>query len=173
MKIISSGAVVGLISAAILSGAGLAGPAQADGSALSADTNKELAQARRATARYHDIDTAYAEGYVDIGFYLAGVGCHLMNFGYLDGYFEVTEPELLIYKDCSPGQGGEAEFRAIEYVTLCGGPPSCTLPAPEGFSGSDDVWTPFTDGSLWTLHVWTWRNNPDGIFVKLNPRITN
>jgi hypothetical protein len=145
--------------------------ALADSDKLMSATSAELAQARRATAKYHNIDVAFADGFVDADFYLAGVGCHLLNPGLLDGSFEVTQPEILIYKDCTPGQGGKAELRAIEYVTLCGGPPTCTLPAPEGFTGDDDVWTPFTDGSLWTLHVWTWRNNPDGIFVKVNPRI--
>jgi hypothetical protein len=160
-----------LLTGAVLAGSSLWTVAYADSDKLSADTRKELAQARNATARYHDIDAAYADGYVDADFFLAGVGCHLINLGYLDGFFELTRPELLIYKDCSPGQGGKAELRSIEYVTLCGGPPACTLPPPDGFSGSDDVWTPFTDGSLWTLHVWVWRNNPDGIFVKVNPRI--
>ena len=163
--------VISLVALASISIVGLSGQASANGNALSSDTNKELAQARRSTAKYHDIDAAYEDWYIDIGFLLTGVGCHLLNLGYLDGNFELTKPELLIYKDCSPGRGGKAEFRAIEYVTLCGGPPTCTLPAPEGFTGDDDVWTPFTDGSLWTLHVWTWRNNPDGIFVKVNPRI--
>ena len=166
-------AVLGLVALASLLAIAMPEMASANGNALSSDTNKELAQARRSTAKYHDIDAAYADGYVDAVFYLAGVGCHLINLGYLDGEFELTKPELLIYKDCTPGQGGKAELRAIEYVTLCGGPPSCTLPAPEGFTGDDDVWTPFIDGSLWTLHVWTWRNNPDGIFVKVNPRISD
>jgi hypothetical protein len=154
-----------------LAGDGVLGVAIADSDKLSAETRGELAQARRATAKYHDIDAAYADGYSDANFVLAGVGCHLINLGYVDGNFELTKPELLIYKDCSPGQGGKAELRNIEYVTLCGGPPTCTLPPPEGFSGDDDVWTPFIDGSLWTLHVWAWRHNPDGIFTKINPRI--
>lgn len=137
-----------------------------------ADTRAELAAARKSTAMYHDIDAAYAAGFVDINFILEGVGCHLLNPGLLgDGKFEVERPELLIYADCTPGQGGQAELRAIEYITLCGGPPSCTLPAPEGFTGDEDIWTPFTDGSLWTLHVWIWRHNPDGVFTKINPRL--
>lgn len=136
-----------------------------------AEMHAELAAARKATARYHDIDAAYADGFVDIGFFLDGVGCHLLNQGLLDDRFEAERPEILIYANCTPGQGGKAELRAIEYVTLCGGPPVCTLPAPEGFTGDSDFWTPFTDGSLWTLHVWVWRHNPDGIFTKVNPRL--
>jgi len=152
------------------------GTAVAGGDKLTSDTRKELAQARRATAKFHNIDHAYAEGYVDIGFLLPGVGCHLLNPGLVgDGIIDLTLPELLIYADCSPGQAGKAELRSIEYVLVCGGtagpPPTCAVPAPEGFSGDSDVWTPFTNGSLWTLHVWVWRHNPDGIFVKINPEI--
>ena len=171
MKNLFSYTTILVLLGAFLVTTGYSGTAVAESDKLSSDTHKELAQARRSTAKYHDIDTAFADGYIDVAFILPGVGCHLMNLGYLDGEFEVTQPELLIYADCSPGQGGKAELRSIEYVTLCGGPPSCTLPAPDGFSGDDDVWTPFVDGSLWTLHVWVWQNNPDGIFVKINPRI--
>jgi hypothetical protein len=70
-------------------------------------------------------------------------------------------------------------LRAVEYTAPCGGPgPSagCGLAAPEGFDGDYDQWTIFgspmdESGGLWTLHAWVWRNNPDGIFAPLNPRV--
>ncbi len=173
--LIRSSILTALLAAFVLT-LGHWGTALAGGDKLSSETRKELAQARRATARFHNIDQAYAEGYVDIGFLLPGVGCHLLNPGLVgDGTIDLTLPELLIYADCSPGQAGKAELRSIEYVMVCGGdvgpPPFCAIPAPEGFSGDHDVWTPFSDGTLWTLHVWVWRHNPDGIFVKVNPNI--
>ena len=173
MKKTTDFSILSLATLTFLLAQGLPELALAESTALSADTNRELAQVKRATAKYHNIDSAYADGYIDANFYLAGVGCHLINPGYLDGSFELTKPELLIYKDCTPGQGGKAEFRAIEYATFCGGPPTCTLPVPEGLSGDADIWTPGPNSALWTLHVWTWRHNPDGIFVKVNPRITD
>lgn len=141
---------------------------------LSADARKELAQARRATAKYHNIDTAYADGYFDTGFILPGVGCHLLNLGYFgDGTFNPSQPEFLVYANCEAGQGGKAELRSLEYATICTNP-ECTDP-PEGFAGDQDVWEPGMSpaGPIHTLHAWVWRNNPNGIFVKLNPRITD
>ena len=40
--------------------------AQGNGKALTDATHQELAAARRATARYHDIEQAEADGYVNI-----------------------------------------------------------------------------------------------------------
>lgn len=159
-----------------VAGLGLIGPMQAtaEGPRMSAQTKQELAQARRATARYHNIDNAMADGYVNIDFVIPGVGCHMMHLGLLvDGVIDLTRPEFLIYADCSGELGGRSELRAIEYAVPCGGPPACAIPAPEGFAGDDDVWAVFGEGELWTLHAWTWRHNPDGIFVKVNPRIND
>ena len=41
---------------------------------LSATTNQQLAQARRGTAKYHDIAQAEADGYVNINVYESGEG---------------------------------------------------------------------------------------------------
>ncbi|MDH4109837.1 MAG: hypothetical protein OEW35_16245 [Gammaproteobacteria bacterium] len=153
-----------------VTGMSLAGTSTADEHGLSAETLAELAAVRGATAAYHDIDVAFAAGYIDINVVVPGMGCHLLNPGYLDGAFSVTEPEILVYEDCTPGLGGQAKLRAVEYATLCGGPPGCTLPPPDGFSGVQDTWVPLHDAGLWTLHAWIWRHNPDHIFAPLNPR---
>lgn len=158
-----------LSAAGLLAGLVLTSVSVADSDGLSATARAELAAVRAATAAYHDIDTAYAAGYVDIDVVVPGMGCHLLNPGFLDGSFSLTEPEALVYADCTPGVGGRAGLRAVEYLTVCGGPPSCTLPAPEGFDGPHDVWTPLPDGSLWTLHAWIWRHNKDRIFAPVNP----
>ena len=161
--------------------AGYSGVSVAGSDKLSSDTRKELAQARRATAKYHDIDKAYEDGFVDIGFILPGVGCHLLSpLNVEDGVIDITKPEVLIYKDCAMGLGGKAELRSVEHIELCFGTPAteteparCGTPAPEGYTGDADVWEPFVDGSIWTLHIWLWRHNPAGIFVKINPDITD
>lgn len=151
------------------------GTAVAGGDKLSSDTRKELAQARRATAKYHNIANAINDGYIDADFLLAGVGCHMINLDLVfgdNGVIDLTKPELLIYatEDCAEGADGQSELRSIEYVRPCNG--MCDESnLPEGFSGDDDAWEVFGDNVLWTLHAWVWRHNPDGIFVKINPRI--
>jgi hypothetical protein len=44
-------------------------------------------------------------------------------------------------------------------------------PPPEGFTGSRDAWAINQEYSLWTLHVWVWKENPDGIFAPFNPKV--
>lgn len=139
---------------------------------LSSQTLKELAQVRRATARYHNILNAYADGYVEADFDPPGIGCHMINIGYLfDPEIDLEKPELLIYDDCSGTARGKSELRAVEYALACALDCAST-PMPEGFSGDHDVWEVFVGTPyLWTLHAWVWRHNPDGIFVKVNPAI--
>jgi hypothetical protein len=43
---------------------------------LSHATQRELARARRATAKYHDVANAVAAGYVDANLYTPGEGFH-------------------------------------------------------------------------------------------------
>lgn len=149
---------------------------------LSPQTLKELAQARRATARYHNILNAISDGYINGNYVVEGVGCHMVNLNYLFDFgdpapnINLEKPELLVYADCSGTAGGRSELRAVEYSLPC--PEDCSqTPAPTGFTGDHDAWHVFPgDASLgippqWTLHAWTWRHNPDGLFVTLNPVI--
>ena len=132
---------------------------------LSAATVRELAQARAATARYHDVRNAEADGYVSIDFCEPGEGCHWANFSLIDGTFEIERPEFLLYV---PGENGEVRLVAIEYVV----PLSLSANAPEGFSGDSDIWREDTEGAgLWELTVWLWYPNPEGMFVQHNPRV--
>src|SRR5215216_2994437 len=64
---------------------------------LSAATNQQLAQARRGTARYHDIAQAEADGYVNINVYESGEGLHYVNFSLVDANFDPEHPEVLLY----------------------------------------------------------------------------
>lgn len=145
---------------------------------LSSTTLKELAQVRRATARYHDISNAIADGYMNADFDAPGIGCHMINFGYaFDGAIDLQKPELLVYSDCSGTAMGRSELRAVEYSLICFVPACAGIDIPEGFTGDNDAWELFPgDFALgippqWTLHVWVWRHNPDGIFVKVNPAV--
>ena len=130
-------------------------------SALSA----ELANARAATAKYHTVEAAEADGYISINFCEPGEGCHWLNPSYVDGTFDVEHPEILLY---APGENG-LRLVAVEYVV-----PISLLPggAPEGFTGDEDHWRDDTEGAgLWELTVWLWLNNPNGMFEQHNPRV--
>lgn len=124
----------------------------------------ELARVRAATAKYHDIDAAIADGYADISLYVPHMGWHYLNAGLLDGTFDMEKPELLVYAN-SPSGG--LQLVAVEYAV----PLSLSQDPPEGFTGNEDVWDVNSEFGLWTLHCWVWYNNPNGIFAEYNPRV--
>lgn len=138
-----------------------AGPAS-----FSSDLEAELARARAATAKYHNIEMAEADGYVPLNFCEAAEGCHWVNFSLLDCNFDITQPEILVY---APDKNGEpTRLVSVEYVQ----PLSCSATPPEGFTGSDDVWRQDEEGfNLWEVSAWIWLNNPHGMFVQHNPRV--
>ena len=121
----------------------------------------ELAAARAGTARYHRLENALADGYVDIDLCVRGQGCHFLNGSLIDGVFDPGKPEILLY---SP-QGNHMRLVGLEYAV------PDTEPRPDGFSGDADVWHVNTDFHLWLLHAWPWINNPDGMFEDSNPQV--
>ena len=133
---------------------------------LSAATNQQLAQARRATAKYHDIEQAEADGYVNINVYESGEGLHYVNFALVDGTFDPEHPEVLLYAPVP--HENRMELVGVEYVI----PLSLSSGAPAGFTGDSDVWRPNSEGlGLWELNAWIWLHNSNGIFAFKNPRV--
>lgn len=132
---------------------------------FNSDLNQELAQARITTARYHSVEAAEADGYVDISFCEPEEGCHWLKPSLLDAQFNPAEPEVLLYV---PDDHGRMRLVAVEYLI----PIASTSVAPEGFSGDADEWRKESEGpGLWELTVWIWLDNPDGVFAHHNPRI--
>ena|SRR2546425_4873736 len=133
---------------------------------LSTATNQQLAQARRGTARYHDIAQAEADGYVNINVYESGEGLHYVNFSLIDANFDPEHPEVLLYAPV-PNEN-RLELVAVEYVV----PLSLSSEAPAGFTGDADVWRQNSEGlGLWELDAWIWLHNSNGIFAFKNPRV--
>jgi hypothetical protein len=124
----------------------------------------ELQRVRRATGRYHDIRNALADGYVDIDVLIPNMGRHFLKDSLLDAKFEAERPELLVY---SPQENGRMELVAVEYAV----PLSLSAAAPEGFVGAADQWFADQHFGLWTLHAWTWKDNPGGVFNPTNVRV--
>ena len=132
----------------------------------SAATEQELAQARRATAKYHDIEQAEADGYVNFNLYETGEGFHYIKFSLLDGTFNPAEPEILLYSPV-PGEN-RLELAGVEYLI----PLTLSSDAPAGFSGDGDQWRMDAEGfGLWELNAWIWLHNPEGMFAHDNPRV--
>ena len=134
--------------------------------ALTAATERELAAARSATARYHDVAQAEADGYVNINLYESQEGFHWVNMSLIDADFDPVHPEVLLYAPV-PGEK-RLQLVAVEYLV----PIAMSSNAPAGFTGSADSWRQDTEGfGLWELTVWIWEHNPNGLFTVLNPRV--
>lgn len=135
------------------------------------DLNTELARARAATAKYHDLTQAELDGYVS-DMCSPGEGCHWFNWDYyLDGTFDPERPDALIYKE---NPTGGWQLVAVEYIMPTNGtcPSDPPIPAPEGFTGDEDDegWRYCTEGYPdWELTAWIWFPNPNGMFAMENP----
>jgi len=128
----------------------------------------EVALLKAAIQKYKDFDAAENAGYnIKATEYREQMGYHYLNGGLLDGKFEIEKPEVLIFVN---DPSGKLKLVAVEYgipIADLNNPP----PAPEGYTGNDDVWKVDTEFSLWTLHVWVEMENPDGIFTPRNPML--
>jgi hypothetical protein len=133
-------------------------------SSLSKETKMELNRARQATARYHNINHAIADGYIDINVFIPQMGYHYLKPEILDTDFDPAKPELLVYADFG---NGHLRLVAVEYAV----PIALSETAPEGFTGTGDHWHRNETFGLWTLHAWIWHHNPDGMFADFNPRV--
>ena len=127
-------------------------------------TLRELAAARAATEKYKNIDSAFADGYIDINVVMPNMGYHFQKSGLVDSVFDFRHPEFLVYN-----KRADSTFQlvALEY----GIPLFQSEDAPEGFAGSQDVWDHNDEFGLWLLHAWIWKYNPDGIFNPTNPKV--
>lgn len=147
------------------------GALAAPGASGDADSLRQLAAARRATAAYHDIQAAVDAGYVPVGDCvgvpdLGSMGVHHANFGLFDTSVDELAPEGLLYDH---GSGGP-RLVAVEYVAVYVGQPAPTLfgrPMDGPMAGHEPGMPTHYD-----LHAWLWQANPEGIFAEFNPNLS-
>ena len=127
-----------------------------------------LADARNATASFHDVRKAERAGYGLLPlpcFDSPGVGGMGQHYGrtiLFDGVVDVAHPEALVYEV----DGDRLQLVAVEYIILQSAWSSSEAPSLLGhsFFKNDAL-------SLWALHAWIWRPNPDGMFANYNPSV--
>lgn len=134
-------------------------------SGLAAQTLAELRTAKAATEKYRSIEAAVADGYADINVVRQNMGFHYLKAALVDTTFNPEKPEILVY---NKQHDGSIQLVAVEYAVPI---PLMPLKAPEGFTGTSDVWTYSTEFNLWLLHAWVWEFNPQGIFAPNNPSV--
>lgn len=141
--------------------------------------NKALAEVRKATARYHRVDVAMADGYEwaspCIAIPIGGMGHHFVNEMLVDGVVDISEPEALVYE---PQKNGTMKLVAVEYIVAAaawdeqdGIPALGTQPYDDH---TNDPETNYGGPGFpnYSLHVWVWQHNPLGMHAPFNPTVT-
>jgi hypothetical protein len=142
---------------------------------------RQLAQVRRATAKYHDVNAALADGFIptpqcvqEPG--LGGMGIHYIHPARLmDPAINPLEPEILLYIERKDG----LQLLGVEYFQGIGAPDT---PIPDPAPPAAVVLGRPLDGPMdahepgqpphYDLHVWIWKANPSGIFAPFNPSVS-
>lgn len=133
-----------------------------------AEAATTLATLRRATARYHNLDAALADGFVflhpcEVRPGEGPVGVVYVHPGRIaDGVIDPSEPEGIVY---APTQDGGLRLAAAELVV-----PRDVAEEPPTFMGA--TFQEEDEFGVWGLHVWLWISNPNGLFAEANPRIS-
>src|SRR5262249_27665462 len=141
---------------------------------------KELAQVRQATDKYHDVNVALSEGFIQTPTCVespdGGMGIHFINPARLmDPAEDILEPEILLYLETEDGM----KLLGVEYFYGIGAPdthvPDPAPPSPILFNRSfDGPMEQHEPGQPphYDLHVWVWQGNPSGIFAPFNPDVS-
>jgi hypothetical protein len=143
----------------------------------SAPPAKLVEMVRTATRPFIDVNTATAANYQPFLGCVSGpdqgaMGIHYVNGDLVgDGQIDVNHPEALIYEPV----GGALRLVGVEFIvdaaTWLKTHP--TAPVLEG-QVFQLVTSPnrFGLNTFFELHVWAWRDNPNGAFVDWNTRVS-
>jgi hypothetical protein len=186
--------LVGVVGIAVYAGTVLAHPPAETNAAsgihahhaiqLEAGLEDELAQVRRVTARFHDLDAALDAGY-ELGWVngsgnriITGCVAHptagAMGYHYFNAELmadlttDVLNPEVLVY---APGPDGQRKLVAVEWVVRGpnSNPPGVNEP-PSVLGMEMHILVPAV--GFYIMHAWVWRPNPAGMFEDWNPEVS-
>ena|SRR5579883_2215439 len=140
----------------------------------------ELIQAvRAATARFRDVNVAEYEGYhLEFGCVSGpdsgAMGLHYVNDTIVSsGVIDVTRPQIVLY-EAQPN--GNLKLTGADYLVLAepwdkkhpGTPPQLMGQIFHYFEAPNRFGLP----AFYTLHVWAWKDNPNGAFVNWHPDVS-
>jgi hypothetical protein len=130
-------------------------------------------EVRDATRVFRDVNDAIAAGYTSLGSCVSGpdrgaMGIHYAGHPIDDGVLRPDQPELLIYEQ----RGDRLQLVGVEYLQLAAGwsgPPPVLAGQQFQFVNAPNR---YGLGAFYELHVWAWRNNPNGTFADWNPTVS-
>jgi hypothetical protein len=92
----------------------------------------ELDLAYETSLKYPTVAEAKAAGYFMVAPYVPGIASHWMNFRFVDGEFDIEEPEMLLFD----GNADTAQVVGLSYYIINPGEEQPTV----GFTGDNDLY---------------------------------
>jgi len=133
---------------------------------------------RDSTARFKDVNVAMAEGYVlqfgcVSGSDSGAMGLHYVNGDLVNsGILDPTRPQIVIYE---PMPDGSLKLIGADYLVIAQAW-HATHPETPQMMGQlfhlFDAPNRFGLPPFYTLHVWAWKDNPNGAFVNWHPNVS-
>ncbi len=132
---------------------------------------------RNATQQFIDVNAATAASYQPLFGCVSGpdrgaMGVHYINLSlYGDGEIDASRPEAIIYEPSESGLrlvGVEYIVDAATWMAHHNAPPMLEGQAFQFVNSPNRYGLP----SFFELHVWAWRDNPNGAFVDWNTRVS-
>jgi hypothetical protein len=174
--------LAGIVFAAVVAaGASVPVIAQADHSHPAAGKNDQAAAlvkvVRDATERFRDVSVAEAEGYALQFGCVSGSDAGAMGMHFVKGelvgddVIDATRPEIVIYE---PQPDGRLKLIGADFLVLKdvwdashAAPPQLMGQLFHLFDAPNRFGLP----AFYTLHVWAWKDNPNGSFVNWHPNV--
>jgi hypothetical protein len=163
---------------ALFAGMVLAVPGFAVGQQAPAPLSLLVQQVRLATQQFINVNNAGPAGYVPVFGCVTGsdhgaMGIHYVNGTLVgDGQIDVFHPEALIYEPV----GTARRLVGVEYIVDAATWLAGHNNVPPVLDGQDFQLVPspnrFNLPTFFELHVWAWRDNPNGAFVDWNNNVS-
>lgn len=155
----------------------LTGPLTAD---QQRRVNELVSEVRKATEQFKDPAVAEAAGYHLLFGCVSGsgeegaMGLHYVNLAKVgDGVINTNDPEIILYE---PLRNGELRITGADYLVDAATWDAANPGNPPQIDGQlfhfFDAPNRFGLKAFYTLHVWAWKDNPNGTFTNWNPTVT-
>jgi len=133
---------------------------------------------KEATARYQDVAVAEADGYQLMFGCVSGEDSGAMGLHYVkmplvaDPALNPAQPEIVIYEAVGNGRlrliGADFLVTKEAWHTQNAAPPELLGQLLHLFESPNRFGLP----DFYTLHVWAWKDNPNGAFVNWHPKVS-
>ena len=155
------------------------GAPMAQGQKPTARQNALVKAVREATDRFKNVTSIAGpgEGYeLAFGCVSGGdfgaMGLHYLNISLVDGELNLDQPEIVLFEPTANGgiriTGADYVIPAAAWHEKHAGPPQLMGQLFHLFDSPNR----FGLDPFYTLHVWAWKDNPNGTFTNWNPAVS-